>query len=233
MHCQCSNCDPLQGKLPIPDAQSVTPLSLTKTKLHVLGVGLLLSGSFSLFEWAAGWWSHSLTLVTDAGHMMMDCFAMGLALGATYLGHLASRRQASVGQARAEILAALANGLLLLVLTLWVFWEAMNRFSSTHPAVVTHIMLLTAVVGLGVNIVAASVLHNHSHHDLNIQGAFLHILADAASSAGVIISAILISAFHWNWADEVVSLLIAALIGLGALPLIWSSAQSLHKSYKV
>ncbi|MDJ0704848.1 MAG: cation transporter, partial [Leptolyngbyaceae cyanobacterium MO_188.B28] len=70
--------------------------------------------------------------------------------------------------------------------------------------------------------------HDHSHHDLNIRGAFLHILADTASSAGVILAAVLIWMFHWNWADEVISLLIAVMIGIGAFPLIRASIQALY-----
>lgn len=224
--CDCLDCDnPLQGKLPTPDS-----LSVTKTKLHALGTGLLLSGGFSLFEWTAGWWSHSLTLMTDAGHMLTDCLAMGLAIAAAGLAHLAASRKSTLGTQKAEILAALANGVLLLVLAAWVFWEAMNRFHHSHPAVISEVMLMTAIVGLGVNVMAASVLHNHSQHDLNVRGAFLHILADTISSVGVIVSAVLIWAFHWNWADEIVSVLIAVMIGIGAFPLIGASLQSLQNS---
>jgi cobalt-zinc-cadmium efflux system protein len=224
--CDCLDCDLLQGKLPLPDA-----LSATQTKLHVLGIGLLLSGGFSLFEWAAGWWSHSLTLMADAGHMWTDCFAISLAIGATYLRHLVAERKATLDAEKAEILAALANGFLLIVLAVWVFWEAVNRFNNSHPAVVSSVMLVTAAIGLVVNMMAASVLHTHSHQDLNIRGAFLHVLADTLSSVGVIASAVSIGVFHWNWADEVISLCIAALIGVGAFPLICSSLQSLQAGY--
>jgi cobalt-zinc-cadmium efflux system protein len=223
--CDCIDCDPLQGSLPDPSAASVT-----KTKLQVLGIGLLLSGGFSLLEWTAGWWSHSLSLMTDAGHMLSDCLALSLAIAATGLAHLASSRKDALGNQTAEILAALANGIGLLVLSAWVVWEAMNRFQNSHPAVISEVMLVTAIIGFGVNLIAASVLHDHSHHDLNIRGAFLHILADTVSSVGVIVSAVLIWAFHWDWADEIISLFIAALIGIGAFPLIWASLQSLRHS---
>lgn len=222
MHrCNCSNADLLQGKLP-------EPTSTIRNKLHVLSIGLFLSGGFSLFEWTAGWWSHSLTLMTDAGHMFSDCLALTLAIGAAWLAHLATRQKNALGQSTAEVVAALANGLGLLVLAVWVVWEAVNQFHETHPAVVSEVMLVTAIVGLGINIVAASVLHDHSQHDLNVRGAFLHILADTVSSAGVIVSAVLIWAFHWNWVDEVVSLCIAIMIGIGSLPIIFSSLQSLQ-----
>lgn len=223
MHrCNCSTDNLLQGKLP-------EPASTARHKLHVLSIGLLLSGGFSLFEWTAGWWSHSLTLMTDAGHMLSDCLALSLAIGAAWLAHLAANQKQSLGS-QAEVAAALANGLGLLVLAIWVVWEAMHRFHEKHPAVVSEVMLVTAIVGLGINIMAASVLHDHSRHDLNVRGAFLHVLADTVSSAGVIVSALLIWAFHWYWVDQVVSLGIAGLIGIGSLPIIFSSFQSLQSS---
>ena len=223
MRCDCSNCDPLQGQLPIPE-----PSTTAIAKIRLLGIGLLLSGGFSIVEWTAGWWSHSLTLVTDAGHMLLDCFALGLSLLATWLAQLATRQRAFLGYQRAETLAALANGVGLMVLALWAAWEAVNRFQHSHPAVVSEIMLATAIVGLAFNAIAASLLHRHSHQDLNIRGAFLHILADTASSAGVILAAVLIWMFHWNRADEVISLVIAVMIGIGALPLIQSSVHALR-----
>ncbi len=87
-------------------------------------------------------------------------------------------------------------------------------------------MLLTAIVGLGFNIVTASLLHTHSHADLNIRGAFLHAMADTVSSIGVLIAALLIWLLHWNWADEVMSICTAGLIAASALPLISESLQS-------
>lgn len=247
--CDCQNFSLIQGQLPLdcstenlavdstrkgsPEEVSVPSVHqasqrATATKIRVLGLGLLLSSSFSVVEWAAGWWSHSLTLVTDAGHMLSDCLALGLALIATWLAQLAVTQKPWLGVQRAETLAALANGVGLLVLAIWVVWEATNRFQHQHPAVVSEVMLVTAIIGLGVNLIAASVLHDHSHHDLNIRGAFLHVLADTASSVGVLIAAGLIWAFHWNWADPVISLFIACLIGCGAFPLIRASIKTLR-----
>ncbi len=247
MHqCDCQSVNLIQGRLPLERSEeSSTDCSIqnpthhtshqtsqlaTATKIRVLGLGLLLSGSFSLVEWVAGWWSHSLTLVTDAGHMLSDCVALGLALGATWLAQLATTHKSRLRGQRAETLAALANGIGLLVLAIWAVWEATERFQHQHPAVVSEVMLVTAIVGLGINLLAASVLHDHSHHDLNVRGAFLHILADTASSVGVLVSAVLIWAFHWNWTDPLISLFIAGLIGVGAFPLIQVSVQSLRNT---
>lgn len=221
--CQCSADNLLQGKLPEPP-------STTQYKIRTLRIGLFLSGGFSLFEWTAGQWSHSLTLMTDAGHMLSDCLALGLAISAAWIAHLATQRKHLWGAQTAEVAAALANGAGLLVLAGWVAWEAVNRFQGGHPAVASEVVLATAIVGLGVNIMAASVLHDHSRHDLNVRGAFLHVLADTVSSAGVIVSAILIWTFHWNWVDEIMSLCIAVIIGMGSLPLIFNSLQSLRRT---
>ena len=222
--CECLDCDLLQGKLPIPEDRVAAA-----TKMRLLTLGLLLMGSFSAVEWTAGWWSHSLTLVSDAGHMLSDCSALGLSLGATALAQVA-RQHRWFRQGQAETLAALANGLGLVVLAIWVAWEAMHRFHSSHPVVVSEVMIVTAIIGLGCNTLAASLLHPHSHQDLNMRGAFLHILADTVSSVGVILAAVLIWAFHWAWIDTAISLAIAGLIGLGSLPLIRSSIVALRQS---
>ncbi|MGC1308399.1 MAG: cation diffusion facilitator family transporter [Phormidesmis sp.] len=221
--CNCPDADLLQGKLP-------ESTSTRMNKIQMLSIGLFLSGGFSLFEWVAGWWSHSLTLMTDAGHMLSDCLALSLAVGAAWLAHLALKQKDALGPQTAEIAAALANGIGLLILAVWVVWEAINRFHTEHPVVAGEVMLVTAIVGLGINIIAASVLHDHSQHDLNVRGAFLHVLADTVSSAGVIVSAVLIWAFHWNWVDEVISLCIAIILGIGSLPIIFDSLKSLQKS---
>ena len=146
----------------------------------------------------------------------------------TELAHLAAQRRQVCGSRTAEAAAALANGAGLLVLAVWVAWEAVNRSQGEHSAIASEVVLATAIVGLGINIMAASVLHDHSRHDLNIRGAFLHVFADTVSSAGVIVSAVLIWAFHWNWVDEIMSLCVAAVIGIGTLPLILNSLQSLR-----
>jgi cobalt-zinc-cadmium efflux system protein len=220
--CECLDCDPLQGKLPLAENSPGAA-----EKMRLLGLGLLLTGGFSLIEWTAASWSHSLALVADAGHMLSDCGALGLSLTATWLAQIAATRSPRLGAKRAETLAALANGLGLLVLAAWVAWEAVNRFQHSHPAVISEVMLVTAIVGLGLNAFAASLLHGHSHSDLNLQGAFLHVLADTLSSVGVILAAVLIWAFHWSWADAVISLGTAGFICVSALPLIRASLLGL------
>jgi cobalt-zinc-cadmium efflux system protein len=221
MECfDCSNCNPLQGKLPIPNTIQ------RSGKIRLLSIGLLLSASFSFIEYGVGRQSHSLALIVDSGHLFLDCFAMALALLATGFAQVAVNNRMGLEARKAENLAAIANGLGLLVLATWVIWEAVMRFHMGHPAIVSGAMLSTAIIGLGFNLVTVSLLHDHSHADLNIRGAFLHALADTVSSIGVLLAALLIWVLHWNWADEVISILTAGLIAMSALPLIDESVRA-------
>lgn len=222
--CECLNCDPLQGKLPIPETETNTA-----AKLRLLTLGLLLTGGFSLIEYGMGWWSHSLALVADSGHMLSDCLAMGLSLLATCIAQLASRHPAFMNIRQAEVLAAIANGVGLLVLAGWVVWEAIDRFQS-HTAIMSQAMLLTAIVGLLFNLLTVRLFHAHSHADLNVRGAFLHVLADTVSSIAVLVSALLILLFHWEWADAFVSVLTATFIVMSTLPFLGESLQALRRS---
>jgi cobalt-zinc-cadmium efflux system protein len=216
----CNSCNPLQGKLPIPNTIQ------RSSKLRLLIIGLLLSGSFSFIEYSVGWQSHSLALVVDSGHLFLDCFAMALALLATGFAQAAANHRIGLEALKAEKLAAIVNGISLLVLAIWVIWEAIIRFHVGHPTILSGTMLLTAIMGLGFNLVTVSLLHDHSHTDLNVRGAFLHALADTLSSVGVLLAALLIWLLHWNWADEVISMLTAGLIAMSALPLIDESVKA-------
>jgi cobalt-zinc-cadmium efflux system protein len=126
-----------------------------------------------------------------------------------------------------EVLAALVNGVGLVAIALWIGWEAVDRLQSPPVEILSLPMLATASVGLGVNSVNIFLLHKDSHDDLNLKGAFLHILADAASSVGVIVAAIAVWALNWMWADGVISLLVSGLIIISATPLIIQSLNAL------
>jgi cobalt-zinc-cadmium efflux system protein len=126
-----------------------------------------------------------------------------------------------------EVLAALVNGVGLVAIALWIGWEAVERLQSPPVEILSLPMLATASVGLGVNSVNIFLLHKDSHDDLNLKGAFLHILADAASSVGVIVAAIAVWALNWMWADGVISLLVSGLIIISATPLIIQSLNAL------
>jgi cobalt-zinc-cadmium efflux system protein len=196
-----------------------------ENKLRLLWMVLVLLSIFSIAEFAVAFSSGSLALVADVGHVIADVLAISLALLATWLAQLPASRRATFGYRRVEILAALLNGLGLLVVSLLIIREAVHSFQSPPEEIASLPMLMTAIAGLGVNSLNAVLLHRESNHDLNLRGAFLHVIADAISSIGVILAAIAIGTLHWLWADGVVSLLVSGLILLGAVPLI---AQSLR-----
>lgn len=207
----------------IPASQVSQPA----TKVKLLVTALVLICSFSLVELMAGLFSHSLALLADSGHLASDCFALILALLASWI---ATRRKSNdfvLGNHRLEVLAALVNGLGLVAIALWIGWEAVERLQSPPVEILSLPMLATASVGLGVNSVNILLLHKDSHHDLNLRGAFLHVLADAASSVGVILAAIAVWALNWMWADGVISLLVSGLIIISATPLIVQSSNAL------
>jgi cobalt-zinc-cadmium efflux system protein len=194
-------------------------------KVRLLWTALALIGGFALAEFAVGLTSHSLALLADSGHMLSDCLSLGVALLATWIAQLPASDQATFGYRRVEILAALINGVGLVSIALWVAVAAVARLQAPPAEILSLPMLVTAAIGLAVNSLNALLLHDHTHHDLNLRGAFLHMVADAASSVGVILAAIVVWQFHWNWADSAISLMVSLLIIAGALPLI---RQSLH-----
>jgi cobalt-zinc-cadmium efflux system protein len=150
-----------------------------------------------------------------------------LALLASWIAHRRKSSHLAPGNHWVEVLAALVNGVGLVAIALWIGWEAIARLQSPPVEILSLPMLATATVGLGVNSVNIFLLHKDSHHDLNIKGAFLHVLADAASSVGVILAAIAVWALNWLWADGVISLLVSGLIIISAAPLIVQSFNSL------
>lgn len=202
----------------------LSPEAEPNQKSRLLWTALLLIGGFSLTEFGMGLWSHSLALLADSGHLLSDCLALGLSLLAIWLAQFPANREK-----RVEVVTALINGLGLVAIALWIAWEAVVRLQSPASEILTLPMLITAGVGLGINTLNATLLHDHSHHDLNVRGAFLHMVADAISSLGVIVAAISIWLWHWLWADGAISLIVAGLILGGAVPLIRQSLGLLRQ----
>ncbi|MCA1993793.1 MAG: cation diffusion facilitator family transporter [Coleofasciculus sp. S288] len=196
-------------------------------KVRLLVTALVLICSFALAELGVGLFSNSLALLADSGHMISDCLALVLALLATWMAQRRTSGIPASGNHRVEVLAALVNGVGLVAIALWIGWEAIERLQSPPVEILSLPMLATASVGFGVNSVNIMLLHKDSHHDLNLRGAFLHVLADAASSVGVILAAIAVWALNWMWADGVISLLVSGLILLSATPLIVQSLNAL------
>ncbi len=197
----------------------------TPQKLRSLGLALILITSFAAVEFSVACLSHSVALLAEAGHMLSDGLSLGVALLAAWLAQRPPSSQATFGYRRIEILAALLNGLGLFSIAVGIIWEALSHFYTPADGILSLPMLITALLGLGVNSINAVLLHSTSQHDLNLRGAWLHMLADVASSVGVIIAAVLIWLLDWQWADRAISVAVACLIAVTALPLI---RQSLH-----
>lgn len=167
----------------------------------------------------------SLALLADAGHMLTDVAALSLSLGAAWLQRRPATTQRTFGFHRAEILAALINGLSLLALSGFVIWEAFERFAAP-PAVDSGPMLLIASIGLAANLAAGAVLLRSRGESLNVRSAYLHVLGDALGSVGAIIAALLIALWGWYLADPLLSMLISALI-------LWSAWRLLRDTVDV
>ena len=172
---------------------------------------LALTLAFTAVEIVGGLLTGSLALLADAAHMLSDNLALAVALLAVWLAGRPSTPERSFGYQRAEILAALANGVILLVLAIWIFVEAWGRLSDP-PDVLAGWVALVAVVGLAVNLAAAAILHRAGHDTLNMRAALRHVLADAMGSAGVLVAAFVILVTGWRYADPLASMAIALLI---------------------
>lgn len=186
----------------------------------VAAFGIILV--FFVVEAVAGILTNSLALLSDAGHMLTDVIGLGMALAAIQLASRFERRRGeqrshhTFGLYRLEILAAFVNALLLFGVAIWVLIEATRRLTS-EPEVLGVPMLIVATLGLLANIVCFLLLRAGSKESLNIEGAYLEVLADTIGSVGVIIAAVLLETFGWAWVDPV----IGAAIGLWILPRTW------------
>jgi cobalt-zinc-cadmium efflux system protein len=185
---------------------------MTTAPGRALGVALGLVLAFACVEVAAGVLAGSLALLADAAHMLSDALALGLALFAAWLARRPATPERSFGWRRAEVLAALANALVLLALGAWIVWEAVGRLSDP-PGVTGGWVLAAGVAGLLVNFAAARILHG-AGSGLNIRAAMLHVLADLASSAGVVVAGVVVLATGWAYADPVAAILIGLLVVL-------------------
>jgi cobalt-zinc-cadmium efflux system protein len=178
---------------------------------RALGLVLALTVAYTGAEIVGGLLTGSLALLADAGHMLGDSAALALALGAAWLATRPSTPERSFGFRRAEILAALANGLALVAIAIWVFVEAVRRLDNP-PRVLGGWMLLVAVIGLGVNLAAAGILARTAEENLNVQAALRHVFADIGASAGVAVAALVVLTTGWRQADPIAGLAIALLI---------------------
>jgi cobalt-zinc-cadmium efflux system protein len=185
-----------------------------------LAIAFVLILVFFVVEAVGGILTNSLALLSDAGHMLTDVLGLGMALAAIQLATRFERRSDTghhtFGLYRLEILAAFVNALLLFGVAIYVLIEAVRRLFD-EPEVLGVPMLIVAVLGLIVNIVAFLLLREGAKESLNVEGAYLEVLADTLGSVAVIIAALLLEGFGWTWVDPVVG----AAIGLWILPRTW------------
>lgn len=177
-------------------------------------------------EAIGGWLSNSLALLADAGHMLTDVAAMSLTLAAIWFGSRPATARKTFGYHRLEILAAFVNGIALVLISIWVIKEAWERW-LTPPEIKGMEMTAVAVGGLIVNLIAAWLLHGDHQHDLNLRGAWLHVVGDALGSVAAIFAGVAIVAFGWAWADAVSSVIISAIIIFSSWNLIRESVNVL------
>jgi cobalt-zinc-cadmium efflux system protein len=191
---------------------------------RAFAIGIALNIAFVAIEAFYGWKVNSLALLADAGHNLGDVAGLVLAWGGALAGRLRPGARYTYGWKRASILAAFANALLLLVAMGSLAWEAIGRFGAPVPTQGVTVMVV-AGVGIAVNLGTALLFMRGREHDINIQGAFLHMAGDALVSLGVVVVGALTLAFGWAWLDPAASLAVAAVIVVSTWGLF---RQSLH-----
>lgn len=171
-------------------------------------------------------YSGSLALLADAGHVVTDIAALGLSWYATWQAARPATHRRTFGYHRTGILAALLNAVSLLLIAAWIAWEAWHRLQAPH-AVEPGVMLLAAAIGMAINLAIGLRLHGHAHGNLNVRSAYLHVIGDAAASAGVIVGAGAIALTGWQAIDPLLSVAIALLIAHGAWQIVDESVEIL------
>jgi cobalt-zinc-cadmium efflux system protein len=190
-----------------------------------LSIVLILTTIYTFAEALGGWWTGSLALFADAGHMLTDVAALVLALMAVWFSARPATSTKTFGYYRLEILAALTNGVALIVISLLVFYEAYRRWAAPPP-VRGGVVVLVAGGGLIVNLISARILHGRHEVDLNIRGVWLHVMNDALGAIAAIVAGALMSLYGWYAADPLFSVFIGLLI-------VWSSWNLIREATNV
>ncbi len=202
------------------------PPALARLAGRRLAWVLGLTATFTVVEVAGGWISGSLALLADAGHMFTDVAALSLAMVGSKIAQRKAAAAHHFGNLRWEVLAAMVNGLALLAIGVMITVEAFERMQA--PQAIDAVLFgLVASMGLAVNLVSLKVLHGHHHHDINVRGAYLHIVGDVLGSVGAVAAALVIHFTGWLAADAIISVLISLLVFRSAWRLIYESAQIL------
>lgn len=202
---------------------------LTQQAIRRIALSLVITLVFVFVEIAAGIFSNSLALLTDAAHNFTDVLALALSWWALRLTSRPANQNKTYGYHRAGILAALANSTTLIVIALGIFFEAYRRFIQP-PEVQADVLIGVGVAAVIVNVVTALLVRRGAEHDLNIRSAFLHLMGDVLSTVGAVIAGIIIRFTNWNWLDPLVSVLIGLLILWSAWGIVREALDILMES---
>ena len=190
-----------------------------------MALSLAITLIFVFIEIAAGLFSNSLALLTDAAHNFTDVLALALSWWALRLTTQPASHQKTFGYHRAGILAALVNSTTLVIIALGIFYEAYHRFINP-PEVQADVLIGVGVVAVIINVVTAQLVRRGAERDLNIRAAFLHLMGDVLSTIGAVIAGVIIRFTDWNWLDPLVSVLIGFLI-------LWSAWSILREAIDI
>jgi cobalt-zinc-cadmium efflux system protein len=203
---------------------SAASISAARNRRRLL-IALALAATYMVAEFIGGLLTGSLALLADAGHMLSDVLALAMSAAAVQIARLPPTPQRTYGYQRTEILAALGHGILLICISAYIFVEAYGR--ARAPVEIQGApMLVIAVGGLAINIASLLILHGGKHENLNMRGAWLHVMSDALGSVGAITAAILIWTLGWTWADSLASVVIGLMV-------IYSSGSLLRETLTV
>ncbi|MFD1851458.1 cation diffusion facilitator family transporter [Oceanobacillus bengalensis] len=178
-----------------------------------LMISFIIITTYMIIEAIGGFLTNSLALLSDAGHMLSDAISLGVGLLAFTLGEKVADYSKTYGYKRFEILAAVFNGVTLIIIALFIFYEAFHRFTNP-PEVASTGMLVIGFIGLLVNILVAWILlrGGDTKENLNLRAAFLHVIGDMLGSVGAVVAALVIMFFGWGWADPLASVIVALLV---------------------
>ena len=189
-----------------------------------LKIAIVLTSVFFVVEVTGGLISGSLSLLGDAGHMFRDVFALFISLSAINIAKKLPTKTKTFGYHRIEIFAAFVNGILLVGISGWIFWEAYLRFLAPEP-IESTIMFIVALIGLAVNLYVA--LKLHGSHDLNVRSAFLHVVTDAVSSMAVIVASVVIFFTGEVMVDSIIGAIIGVIVLYSSIGLLKESVRIL------
>lgn len=193
---------------------------------RALALALLVTLALMAVEALGGWFSGSLALLADAGHLLVDVGSLGIGLIGSWLAARPVTAQMSYGYRRAEILAAMTNGIALWAISIAIIYEAIRRLHAPHPVAAAG-MLAVSVVGLAGALASGALLAPAHRESLNVRAALAHVLADAAASVGTIAASLVILVTGWTPADVVVSFAVAGLVLAGSWPLVRDAVRIL------